>query len=181
VGFARAAPLAPGAGRTRTPCMTDPSRSRDERADKMTGIPWVYVGRAAAHAHPKGQLGPLEWAIAVFMILVGLGKIWALLADGSGVPMALGVAIWPVLAGVGLIIRIPWALVLTVISAGLTLLQLFRGLKGGIVGDMVAWIYLAEMLIFTGILFYLMDGERPNLIYRHRYRKYSVLRDGDDA
>lgn len=161
--------------------MTDRDPARDERADKMTGIPWVYVGRAAAHAHPKGQLGPVEWAIAVFMILAGLGKIWAYLADGTGLLPALGIAIWPVLAGIGLIARVPWALVMTVVSAGITLLLMFRGLKGGMAGDAVAWIYLVEMLIFTGIIFYLMDGERPNLIYRHRYRKYSVLRDADDA
>ena len=33
----------------------------------------------------------------------------------------------------------------------------------------------------VGILFYLIDGDRPNLIYRHRYRKYSAVTGGKNA
>lgn len=157
------------------------SPSRDERADKITGIPWVYVTRAQAHAHPKGRLGPIEWTIAGVFLLVAVYKLWSVLDSGGAAWLALAVAIWPFLAGLGLIARVPWALVMAVISAGLTLFQLVRGLTGDRAPGDDGVAYLVEMLIYAGILFYLMDGERPNLIYRYRYRKYSVLRGDDGA
>ena len=35
--------------------------------------------------------------------------------------------------------------------------------------------------IGIGIVFYMVEGDRPNLIYRHRYRSYRAEREaGDD-
>ena len=42
-------------------------------------------------------------------------------------------------------------------------------------------IYLFETIANVGILFYLIDGDRPNLIYRHRYRQYSAKETDNDG
>jgi len=81
--------------------------------------------------------------------------------------------VWPILTGLGLAFRVPWAIVMAVISAGLTIYALVRGFGGG--GVMT----LFETLISVGVLFYLVEADRPNLIYRYRYRKYSADTDED--
>ncbi len=148
--------------------MTD----QQDRPDAYSGIPWVHVPREKVLAHPKGRLSPALWAIAGFFVLSALFKMGFLVVNGAGILAALALGLWPLLTGIGLMLRVPWALVMAVISAGVSLFVLVRGL-----GQEASWVLLAEMLINAGIVFYLMDGDRPNFIYRHRYRKYSALKD----
>ena len=159
---------------------------REERQDAYSGIPWVYVGRQEVWAHPKGRLSGLLWAIALYLILAGLGKAGLLMSQGVSVGWALLLGAFPLACGIGLILRAPWAVILAGVSAGLTVFQLLAGLGqvGTLGGNAIdvgglspqLWT-LIHLLISVGIVFYLMDGDRPNFIYRHRYRKYSAVKD----
>lgn len=145
---------------------------KPKRGDFYSGIPWVNVTAQEAHAHPLGKLGPIEWAIALYFIALATLKVGLTLAYGFGFGNAFLNGIWPFLVGLGLALRVPWAVIMALISAALTAYALVRGLGGG--GSLIT---LFEMIASVGILFYLIDADRPNLIYRHRYRKYSVEDD----
>lgn len=166
--------------------MTD----RHEKPDQYSGIPWVYVTPKEVRAHPKGQLTPVLWAIGLFFIASALLKMGLVRASGMPLGWTLVLGAWPFLTGLGLLMRAPWALILAVISAGLSAYTLLAGASGigGIAGggavyvegDSYMLVPLFELLAYIGILFHLMDGDRPNFIYRHRYRKYSVLKEGGE-
>ncbi|AGI67723.1 hypothetical protein OAN307_c20910 [Octadecabacter antarcticus 307] len=146
--------------------MTD----RKKRGDFYSGIPWVPVSPEQARAHSKGALGPLLWAIVVYFIAIAVLRLYLSLTYGLGPTTAILNSIWPLLVGLGLAIRAPWAVIMAAISAALTIFALARGLGND--GNLIT---LFETLANVGILFYLVDADRPNLIYRHRYRKYSVV------
>lgn len=148
------------------------SRKSQPRGDFYSGIPWVYVTREQAWAHPKGRLGVVLWAIGLMFIGVGLTKGWLIYGVSDSLGLALFNALWPVLTGAGLLLRVPWAVYLAVVSAGFTIYALIRGF-----GDPQSVFYLMETVAYVGALFYLIDGDRPNLIYRHRYRQYSALKE----
>ncbi|MEJ6639466.1 MAG: hypothetical protein QNL58_03850 [Octadecabacter sp.] len=148
--------------------------SKSNRRDFYSGIPWEHVTRAQAHSLPQGMLGLILWGAVIYFIGIGILKFYLTLNFGASVGVAVLNSIWPILTGLGLAFRVPWAVIMAMISAALTVYALIRGLGGD--GSLIT---LAEVLINVGILFYLIDGDRPNLIYRHRYRKYSV--DEDDA
>ncbi len=147
-----------------------------KRGDFYSGIPWVYVTPDQARGHPKGQLGPALWAIVAYFIIAAIVKTILSINYGLGVSGAAVNGLWPLIVGLGLALRIPWAVIFAAISAGLTVYALVRGLGGD--GSLVT---LLELVINIGVLFYLIDADRPNLIYRHRYRKYSVVDGGPDA
>ena len=155
--------------------------NRTEKTDPYSRIPWVYVTREQAHAHPKGRLGPLLYAIAAFLILSGAVKLYVFLSAGAPLWMVLMSGLLPIAAGLGLLARMPFALVLTILLAGLTLFFAILGMRDlsepG-VSTVERVLPLIDALVSAGICFYLMDADRPNLIYRHRYRKYSALKEG---
>jgi hypothetical protein len=152
--------------------MTD----KKKRGDFYSGIPWVSVSPEQARDHPKGALGPLLWVIVAYFISIAVLRLTLSLYYGAGPMIALFNFIFPFLVGLGLAFRSPWAVIFAAISAGLTVFSLLRGLGGD--GNLIT---LFETLANVGILFYLVDADRPNLIYRHRYRKYSVADAGPDA
>ena len=145
---------------------------KPKRRDFYSGIPWVNVTAQEAHAHPLGKLGPIEWTIAIYFIAISILKFWLAFDYGYGFGVAFLNSIWPFLVGLGLAFRVPWSVIMAMVSTALTAYALVRGLGGG--GDLIT---LFEMIASVGILFYLIDADRPNLIYRHRYRKYSVEDD----
>lgn len=147
-----------------------------QRRDFYSGIPWVDVTPEQARAHPKGQLGLLLWAIVAYFLFIAVIKTYLALSFGAGFGIAVLNAIWPFLAGIGLALRVPWSVFMAVVSAGLTAYALLRGF-----GTNASVIYLFETIANVGILFYLIDGDRPNLIYRHRYRQYSAGKADDDS
>lgn len=149
--------------------------SESKRGDYYSGIPWVYVDPDQARAHPMGKLGLAMWLIVAYFIAVAIMKVYLSFSYGAGAGVAFLNAIWPFLAGVGLALRVPWSIVMAMISAGLTIYALLQGVEGP-----NPLLSLGQTIANVGILFYLIDGDRPNLIYRHRYRKYSVER-GEDA
>lgn len=163
-----------------------PQPAREERADAYSGIPWVYVTREEVWAHPKGKLSGILWAIAAYLIVAGLVKMGILRTEGVPLGWAILFGCFPLLCGIGLILRMPFAVILATISAAMTVFQLVGGI-GSIAGnafstsdDTATYWLLFHLLASVGIVFHLMDGDRPNFIYRHRYRKYSAVQDPDD-
>lgn len=171
-----------------------------QRIEFYAGVPWVNITPEQARAHPKGKPGVVLWAIALYFIVTGLWKFYAAWDFGLAGWLVVLAGIWPFLAGVGLLMRVPWSVFMAIVSAGVTVWALFRssrataelynsveaatqiGFLHAVFGidsytDGFFVILLIELLIHVGILFYLMDGDRPNLIYRHRYRQYSA-KDG---
>lgn len=134
--------------------------------DPYSETRWVYVSREMAHGHPKGKLGVVLYAVVAVLILTGLYKIYLVLSGGEPLWVAAIVGGIPVLAGLGLLIRMPWSIVLVVFMAGISLFGFINSVDGTGV-----WV-LVENVAALGLLFYLVEGERPNLIYRHRYRSY---------
>lgn len=150
--------------------------TQKQRYEFYSGLPWEYVTREQAHGHPMGKLGVVLWAIVVYFIGIGVLKMYFVISFGGGIGVALLNGLWPLLTGLGLAFRVPWSVIMAMISAGLTTYALVRGLGGD--GSIIV---LLETLASVGILFYLLEGDRPNLIYRHRYRKYSVEAGQDDT
>lgn len=150
-----------------------------EKPDPYTGLTWAYVSRADAHAHPKGRLGLALYGIAGFLLLSGLFKLVTLWPAGA--LTALGAGALPMLVGLGLLARIPWSLVLAVVMAGFTLYTTFRAYNadGAFIDGATGLLFLFDALASVAILFHLLEGDRPNLIYRHRFRKYSDLTEPD--
>ena len=149
--------------------------TKANRGDFYSGIPWVNVAPQQARAHPKGKLNLVLWAIVAYFIGIGSLKFGLALSYGAGFGIALLNGIWPFLTGIGLALRVPWAIIMATIAALLTIYALVRSLGGD--GSLVI---LLQTLANVGILFYLVDGDRPNLIYRHRYRQYSADKDAQD-
>ncbi len=113
---------------------------------------WVHTGREFARSHPLGRFGGGVWFVwgfaALHMVLV-LWELWALLAQGH-----------PVQA-------LPFCFLLLLDLAVLTLLPL----RAPIASSMV-WVVLVLSFPFSlPLLFYWADGQRPNLIYRHRFAR----------
>ena len=151
--------------------------NNESKPDFYSGIPWVYVSPEQARGHPKGQLNLILWLIVAYFVVIGFVKMGFMLAFGAGVLAAFLSGIWPLLTGLGLAMRVPWSIFMASVSAGLTVYALLRGF-----GSDGSFVIMLETVANAGILFYLIDGDRPNFIYRHRYRKYSAERgqDGDD-
>ncbi len=153
---------------------------RTERPEFYSGIPWVYVTPHQARALPQGKLNAILYLICVYFIGIAILKFGLVLSVGAGLGVALLNSIWPFLTGLGLLFRVPWSIIMAVVSAGLTVWTLVRGTQAGLPSD-TNLIPLFETMINVGILFYLIDADRPNFIYRHRYRKYSVEDPQDEA
>lgn len=143
--------------------------SNESKPDFYSGLPWVYVPPEQVRAHPKGRLNLILWLIATYFIGIGLLKFYLSLQQGHGIGIGIANGIWPLLTGIGLAIRAPYAVLMACVSAGLTVYALLRG-----IGQEGTVTILLETIANVAILFYLIDGDRPNFVYRHRYRKYSV-------
>ncbi len=147
---------------------------RIEERDAYSGLTWVYVTPEEVRGHPKGRLNLVLWAIVAFLVGSGLLKLVVFLGAGAPVGIALVSGLVPLLTGLGLALRLPYALVAAIVTAGVTLYTTI----GAMGSDQSVW-FLLDSLVAVGIIFYLLDADRPNFIYRHRYRKYSELSDGE--
>ncbi|PWG16634.1 hypothetical protein [Salibaculum griseiflavum] len=157
--------------------MSDDNKPEDQTPGAYSGIPWVHVEPEVARAHPKGQLTFALRVIAGYLVVIGLFKLWVFWGAGYAPGVILLGGLLPVLAGLGLWARMPWAVVVTLVMAGFNLYAFVRN-----VGADPGLLLLFDGIVSVGIIFYLVEGDRPNFIYRHRYRKYSVLdgnKDGD--
>lgn len=143
------------------------------------GRHWVYVSRAQAQGHPKGRPGLALHLIALWFVSVGAFEL--VLAVTFGLPLwSLALSLLTCFTALGLILRIPWVYLLAVI---LPVRQLFGFLElvgGGAVGmqPLEAIYAVANAMIAMGVIFHMLEGDRPNLIYRFRYRSYRAEREG---
>jgi len=147
------------------------------------GYQWVHVPREAAHAHPKGRPGIVLWAIAAWFAASGGLEVALVAAAGtawwSGV---LGVLSF--VAGVGLILRVPWAYVLAVLLPARFVVGFVMALGGGAqeltqAAQADQLFVLVQAVIAVAVTFHLLEGERPNLIYRLRFRSYAAERQAE--
>lgn len=150
--------------------------SDDEKPDAYSGIPWVHVDPETARAHPKGQLTLALRVIAGYLVAIGLFKLWVFWGAGYAAGVIVLGGVLPILAGLGLWARMPWAVVVTLVMAGFNLYAFVRN-----VGADPGLLLLFDGIASVAIIFYLVEGDRPNFIYRHRYRKYSVLDEDKDG
>ncbi|MFY0633068.1 MAG: hypothetical protein JXQ91_04605 [Vannielia sp.] len=137
------------------------------RVDPVSGQRWVHVSRQMALGHPKGRLGLALYAVVLAFAALGafrlalwsqLGGLWYLVE-----------ALLALLAGLALFFRLPPGAWLGLTVCALVLVDFAKG-------NMVVW-SLAEAVVAVVIGFYLLTGERVNLIYRHRY----LAEDEEDA
>jgi len=138
------------------------------------GRHWVYVTAEEAFSHPKGRPGIAQYAMALWF--AGIGAFEAAINLNFG---AFGVvqAVFTLLllaCAVGLVIRAPWSYVLAILLAVREMFGFIQLIGGGAfdVPPFLALYGVANAIIGTGIIFYMVEGDRPNFIYRHRYRSY---------
>ncbi|WP_208352046.1 hypothetical protein [Pseudaestuariivita rosea] len=147
------------------PTETEPGLPPGAKAgpiDKETGGRWVEVTPAMAHAHPKGKPGIAIWLIVAWFGTTAILQITMLLI-GTLPIFLIFLPIINALTAVALASRAPAAVWLTMIAGGLQVLLMMMA--------------ASPITVFTAaitllIIFYILDGDRPNLIYRHRYRSF---------
>jgi len=145
---------------------------RKFRPDFYSGVPWVYVTPEQARSLPQGKLNLTLYLISLYFVVIGLVKFYLVLSIGAGFLSALLNGLWPLLTGLGLLCRVPWSIIMAVGAGTLTGWFLVRGAISVDAGQAELFV-LFDVIINVGIVFYLVDADRPNLIYRHRFRKYS--------
>jgi len=147
------------------------------------GAQWVHVSRDAARAHRKGRPGVLLWAIAAWFAASGGLEVALAAAGAPWWTGALGAL--SLVAAAGLILRVPWAYVLAVLLPARYIIGFVQAIGGGAVAltgapQLDQALVLAQAVISVLVIFHLVEGERPNLIYRHRYRSYEAERSVEE-
>ncbi|WP_133064531.1 hypothetical protein [Marivivens niveibacter] len=144
------------------------------KMDRQTGAQWVHVTPEMARAHPQGKVNIPIIVIGLIFAATGIWKVWGYLEFGY-LSLLLGGAL-QLLTALTLLIRAPIALFF---AGGQLLLSLFFTVTGGAmktlsVSGPADSLFTLGFLIFSALsLFYLFEGDRPNLIYRHRYRSFA--------
>ena len=138
------------------------------------GRHWVYVTAEEAFAHPKGRPGLGEYAMALWF--AGIGAFEAAINLNFGV-FGIVQAVFTALllaCAVGLVFRAPWSFVLAILLAVREMFGFIQLIGGGAfeVPPLLAVYGVTNAIIGVGIIFYMIEGDRPNFIYRHRYRSY---------
>ncbi|MGB0967417.1 MAG: hypothetical protein ACPGUX_04475 [Halocynthiibacter sp.] len=137
--------------------------------DPTTGAQWVYVPRHVAHGHRLGRVGGLMWGAILYYLSVALFSAAALMGyygieNFFGVLIHGALVILAVLILLGFAIRgqatIMFAAVHFAASVALALTGPFTGVLAGGMSFLV--------------MFYLLDSDRANLTFRHRYRSWTV-------
>ena len=141
------------------------------------GRHWIFVTKHEAWSHPKGRPGLALFLISLWFAAVGAFELSV--AIRGGLPLfSHAMAGATAITGILLMLRIPWAYVAAVI---LPVRQVFGFIEligtEGVEPPLVATVYaVANAIIGIGVIFHLLEGDRPNLIYRHRYRSYKAER-----
>lgn len=143
--------------------------------DPTTGAQWVYVSQTMARAHPKGRLGPALWAIVAFFAAEAGMKTY--IAFAYDAPILLIGSGLQLLTALLLAIRAPWALVVALVQLGISIFGVVTDFSNTeIEKDFMS---LIGLLVSCGAAFYLFEGDRPNLIYRHRFRSFRERKEDE--
>ncbi|MGR3433672.1 MAG: hypothetical protein ACU0CO_02085 [Shimia sp.] len=160
--------------------MTEP-KAHDAPPERLMTEPdalgrhWVHVGRARALAHPKGRPGLLLLAIAAWFAAIGAFEVSVGLRNGLWLEVALGTL--TALTGLGLALRVPWAWVLGIVLPTRQIFGFMSLVGAGTDAPVIATVYgVVNAIVGVGVIFHLLEGDRPNLIYRHRFRSYRAER-----
>lgn len=162
----------------------------EERETRQTvpdanGAHWVHVSAEEVRAHPKGRPGLVLWAIAAWF--AASGALEMALVQAAGAPVWSGVlGLLSLLTGVGLILAVPWAYVLAVLLPARFIVGFAQTLGADGAGSLAFGpfghvVVLVQAVIAVVVIFHLVEGDRPNLIYRRRFRSYSAERAAADA
>lgn len=149
----------------------------ETQANGETGEKWVYVTPAMARSHPMGRFGGMLWVVAGYFVLVAAVRVSALIAMPGMVSAVTGglLVLGPLLCAAALALRVPWAQPVVATLSALSVLGAVRGLPAG---DPLS---VLEVIVLVLIVFYLLEGDRPNLVYRHRYRSFRGDADKPDS
>lgn len=144
-----------------------PEEGRFERGkmDRLTGAQWVHVTPEMARAHPQGNLSPMLWIIVIIFVGAAGFQLWETLG-GVGRFSWVGVLL-KLCTAILLVLRAPYALVLAMVQLIFSVFTLATFLADGI-----SPFAIVELIFVVFAVSYLMEGDRPNLIYRHRFRSY---------
>ena len=134
------------------------------RRDKIIGERWVYVSRAAAHAHPKGHLHWSFWLIALWLIWVAVTK-FRFGFESGGTVLGFAMAFLPAFTAVLVLLRAPIARILLI---ALGIFTIYVTVKSGALGSGMR--VLIDMLVTVTVTIWMWEGERPNLAYGYRFR-----------
>ena len=135
------------------------------------GRHWVYVSEAQVRGHAKGQFGLMIWLICLWFVCVGGLEI--VLGSSTSVPrLAYGLALFA--TGAGLVVRKRLSYLAALFVPMIFLIRFFsQATSYGTATISPAQYYdLINALMTVGLCFYMFEGDRPNFIFRRRYRSY---------
>lgn len=158
--------------------MANPPETTMTQPDSF-GRHWVYVGKDLALAHPKGKLSMLLIAIVAWFLIAGIFEIWAFTLSARLFGLFAGLLL--LISAYGLFRRSEWVWRIATLTPFYFLFQLFFNIRaaGSSGENFVIAIMVANALVGFLIAFYLYEGDRPNFIYRHRYRSYKAENDAE--
>ena len=135
------------------------------------GRQWVYVSDEQVRGHAKGQFGLLIWAICLWFVCIG-GLEIVLGSSTSLSRLAYGFALFG--TGAGLVLRNRFAYLVALFIPMIFLIRFFSQASGyGTIMVNTAQYYdLINALVTVVVCFYMFEGDRPNFIFRRRYRSY---------
>ncbi|MEL7300108.1 MAG: hypothetical protein AAFM92_06965 [Pseudomonadota bacterium] len=138
------------------------------------GRHWVYVTPTEAFGHPRGRPGVIEYGIAVWFAGVSSFEAALNISFGSFGIVPIVFTLLMLVCAAGLIFRAPWSYVLAILLAVREMFGFIQLIGGGAfeVPPALAAYGVINAILGAGVIFYLLEADRPNLIYRHRYRSY---------
>jgi hypothetical protein len=104
---------------------------------------------------------------------VAVGGLEIVLGSSSSLPrLVFGVVLF--LTGAGLVLRSRQAYLAALFVPMIFLIRFFSQASGygGLLSGPALYYDLCNALVVVGVCFYLFEGDRPNFIFRRRYRSY---------
>ncbi|MBY6153156.1 hypothetical protein KUV47_08040 [Vannielia litorea] len=139
--------------------------------DPVSGQRWVHVTGEMVAAHPQGRLNMALYAVVLFLFGMAAWRLVLWTFVFGGVWMGVEVVAF-LLAAAALFFRLPPGGWLGITACAMVLVDFATGMKTAWGGQIWA---LGEAVAAVVAGFYLLTGERPNFIYRHRY----LAREGE--
>jgi hypothetical protein len=122
-------------------------------------------------SHAKGRFPPVIWLICLWFVCVG-GLEIVLGSSASLLRLTYGLLLFA--AGAGLVVRNRLAYLVALFLPLIFLIRFFIQAAGfgTIVISPGQYYDLINALVTVVVCFYMFEGDRPNFIFRRRYRSY---------